>query len=258
MPSANDNPLDSDRPAVRILRGGEPLDIVVRCGTAEAIAWPGTGSFYRAMHRIELHPGGETMLLRHESEAVYFVVEGAGEVGGLELKAHDMVYVPRRAPYSFAAREHMTIYGGPCPPDPSLYGDGAPLRADGGGDGPLRVFDANKDGVPLPMIGKGARLVVWPGVGADIATMNLAVLEPGEENMPHVHAASDDTIAILAGEGSVDDLDGDETHLFAAGDVVFVPAGVRHKVKADRGVGIVSAGGPCPPDMGMLRALGLV
>jgi len=130
--------------------------------------------------------------------------------------------------------------------------------AEGEGDGPVRIFDADTEGVPLPMIGKGARLVVWPGVGAEIATMNLAILEPGEENKPHSHEASDDTIAILEGMGSIDDLDSGETYPFTTGDVVYVRTGTVHKVKADRGVGITSAGGPCPPDFGMLRALGLV
>jgi len=258
MASATDNDLDPGGPAVRILTGGRPLDVIARDGTAEAIAWPGTGSRHRAMHRIRLGSGGATITLRHESEAVYFVAEGAGSVGDLTLKTHGMVYVPRRTPYSFTAAEPITIYGGPCPPDLSLYGNGEPLQADGEGDGPVRIFDADTEGVPLPTIGKGARLVVWPGVGAEIATMNLAVLEPGEENRPHTHEASDDTIAILAGEGSIDDLDSGRTYLFSAGDVVFVRTGTQHKVKADRGVGIVSAGGPCPPDFGMLRALGLV
>ncbi len=244
--------------AVAILRGGAPLGIVAHGGTAEAIAAPATGSHHRSMHRIRLDPGGETIPLRHPSEAVYFVAEGGGAVGEHELKAHDMVYVPRRTSYTFKAASPMTIYGGPCPPDPRLYGGGDPVPPDGAGDGPVRVFDADTEGVPLPTIGKGARLVVWPGVGADVATMNLAILEPGEENQPHAHAESDDTIAILEGEGSIDDLDADLTHGFSAGDVVFVRAGTRHKVKADRGVRIVSAGGPCPPDYGMLRALGLV
>ena len=88
--------------------------------------------------------------------------------------------------------------------------------------------------------------------------MNLVELEPGEENQPHAHAASDDTIAIIEGSGSIDDLTNGETHDFEAGDVVFVRAGIQHKVKADKGVRIVSAGGPCPPDYGMLEALGLV
>jgi quercetin dioxygenase-like cupin family protein len=245
-------------PAVAILKGGEPLDIVAHGGRAEAIAWPGTGSHHRSMHRIELESGGETQTLRHASEAVYFVAAGTGEVGGLPLKPRAMVYVPRRAAYRFAAQAPMTIYGGPCPPDRSLYDEGdAPPAGDEIGES-VRHLDSDNDGVPLPMIGKGARLVVWPGVGAEIATMNMAVLEPGEENTPHAHEASDDTIAILEGEGSIDDLDSGETHEFTTGDVVFVRAGVRHKVKADKDVRIVSAGGPCPPDYGMLRSLGLV
>jgi mannose-6-phosphate isomerase-like protein (cupin superfamily) len=255
---------DVSAPAVAILRGGEPLDLVAGGGSAVALAWPGSGSRFRAMHRIELDEGGETVALRHESEAVYFVAEGAAAIRDLhagetrDLPTHAMVYVPRRTGYALAARGATMLYGGPCPPDPSLYGSGDGLTvADGRGDGPVRVYDAEREGVPLPMIGKNVRLVVWPGVGADVATMNFAELEAGEENQPHAHAESDDTIAILAGAGSIDDLESGRTHDFSAGDVVFVRAGVPHKVKADKGVPIVSAGGPCPPDYGMLRALGL-
>ncbi len=253
----NEIAFDVSAPAVAILRGGEPLDVVAHGGSATAVAWPGMGSRYRAMHRIDLDPGGETVPLRHESEAVYLVAEGSGRVGEVSVARRSMVYVPRGAPYRFAAGERMTIWGGPCPPDPSLYGAGEPLDPEGGGEAPVRVLDAEREGVPVPMISKQARLVVWPGSGAEVATMNLVVLEPGEENQPHAHEGSDDTIAILEGEGSIDDLASGETHGFSAGDVVFVRAGVPHKVKADRGVRIVSAGGPCPPDYGMLRALGL-
>ena len=245
-------------PDVAVLGGGRPLDIVEQGGTAVAIAWPGTGSRFRSMHRLELDAGGRTVPMRHESEAVYFVVAGAGRVGDVALQPHHMIYVPRRAPYRFEATEPLVMVGGPCPPDPSLYGEGERLAADGDGDGTVRIFDADREGEPLPMIGKQVRLVVWPGVGADIATMNYAILEPGEENQPHAHAESDDTIAILDGRGSIEDVTNGMTHDFTAGEVVFVRAGVTHKVKADKGVHIVSAGGPCPPDYGMLRALGLV
>lgn len=244
-------------PDVAILRDGRELDIVDRGGSAVAIAWPGTGSRFRAMHRIQLEPDGETIALEHPGEAVYLVAAGTGNVGTRPLKARDMVYVPGGTPYSFHAHETMSIIGGPCPPDPALYA--SPARASGATDAEaVRIFDAEREGEPLPMIGKKVRLVVWPGVGADIATMNLAILEPGEENQPHAHADSDDTIAILEGRGSIDDLTNDVTHDFEAGDVVFVRAGITHKVKADSGVEIVSAGGPCPPDRGMLRALGLL
>jgi len=245
-------------PDVAILNGGRPLDIIERGGSATAIAWPGTGSRVRSMHRIELEPGGGTVTLRHESEAVYFVASGSGRVAGSGLKSHDMAFVPRRTPYRFEADEAMTIVGGPCPPDESLYGQGERLVPVGEGEGEVRIFDADREGEPLPMIGKQVRLVVWPGVGADVATMNLAILEPGEENQPHAHTESDDTIAIIEGTGSIDDLTNNVTHEFSAGDVVFVRAGIQHKVKADQGTRIVSAGGPCPPDYGMLRALGLV
>jgi quercetin dioxygenase-like cupin family protein len=246
-----------EAPPVAVLREELPLDVVERGGRAGAIVWPGMGSQARTMHRIELDAGGATRELQHASEAVYFVEQGSGRVAGQPLRAHHMVYVPRRAPYSFEADEPMVLWGGPCPPDPSLYGEAAPL-ADGAPDGAPRLFDADTEGVPLPMIGKQVRLVVWPGVGADVATMNFAVLEPGERNVPHAHRESDDVIAILEGAGSIDDLDAGETYDFSAGDVVFVRAGVQHMVKCDKGVSVVSAGGPCPPDRDMLRGLGLL
>jgi mannose-6-phosphate isomerase-like protein (cupin superfamily) len=250
-------------PDVAVIRDGRPLDVVALGGTATAIVWPGMGSRHRSMHRIELESGGQTLPLRHDGEAVYFVAEGRGVVEGTgashELRAHAMLYVPHAASYRLRAEEPMAIWGGPCPPDPALY-EGRPPRASTTPDAgtPLRVFDADVEGVPLPMIGKHVRLVVWPGEGAEIATMNFAELEPGEENQPHAHEASDDTIAILGGRGSIDDLTNEATYHFETGDVVFVRAGIRHKVKADKGVPILSAGGPCPPDFGMLTALGLL
>ncbi|HZQ63948.1 MAG TPA: cupin domain-containing protein [Gaiellaceae bacterium] len=245
-------------PDVVVLRGGRPLDLVERNGSAVALAWPGTGSRFRAMHRIVLEAGGATTELRHASEAVYFVAAGSAKVNVEPIACHSMIYVPRGVVYRFESDAGATIVGGPCPPDLSLYGhDGGDIPATDA-DGSLRIFDADSEGEPLPMIGKRVRLVVWPGVGADVATMNLAILEPGEANQPHAHADSDDVIAILEGAGTVDDLTNGVSYEFSAGDVVFVRAGVKHKVNADRGVWITSVGGPCPPDYGMLRALGLL
>ena len=257
--------LDVSPPDVAVLRGRQALAIVANRGQAWAVAWPGTGSHHRSMHRIELDPGGETLALTHKSEAVYFVVEGDGDVEDLfsgtvrALSPHTMLYVPRCSGYRIRAATPLVVVGGPCPPDPDLYGT-SPLRGAtaGQGDGPIVLYNADIEGVPVPMIGKNVRLVVWPGTGAEIATMNFAILEPGEQNQPHTHLASDDTIAILDGEGTIDDLTNGTTYAFSAGDVVFVRMGIQHMVKADRGTHIVSAGGPCPPDFGMLKALGLV
>jgi len=121
---------------------------------------------------------------------------------------------------------------------------------------PVRVFDAATDGVPLPLISRQARLIVWPGSGATIASMNRVVLEPGEANVPHTHAESEDTILVVEGRGSVRDFDHDLVLSVEAGCVIHVPEGIKHAVSAE--TRMLSVGGPCPPDLAMLRATGVL
>lgn len=122
----------------------------------------------------------------------------------------------------------------------------------------IRVFHVDKPDVILPpVISKDARLIVWPGVGAETANMNYVRLEPGEANIPHIHSRSEDTIFILEGRGTLRDFDHDLELAFEAGQALQVPVGVKHAVAADRGVGIVSVGGPCPADYDMLKAAGI-
>ena len=120
----------------------------------------------------------------------------------------------------------------------------------------IRVFHRDNPTLRLPLISKDARFIVWPGVGAWTANMNYVRLEPGEANVPHIHAESEDTIYILEGEGTVRDFDNDLAIPFHRGCVVHVPVGVKHAVYADRGVSIVSVGGPSPADVKMLKAIG--
>lgn len=122
----------------------------------------------------------------------------------------------------------------------------------------IRVFHVDRPDVILPpIISRDARLIVWPGVGAEAANMNYVRLEPGEANVPHIHERSEDTIFVLEGEGTLRDFDHDLELPFRAGQALQVPVGVRHAVAADRGVGTVSIGGPCPADYAMLRAAGI-
>jgi len=121
---------------------------------------------------------------------------------------------------------------------------------------PVRVFDAARDGVPLPLIARQARLIVWPGSGARVASMNHVVLDAGEANVPHAHAESEDTIFVLEGRGTVRDFDHGLVLPVEAGCVIHVPEGVRHAVTAE--ARMVSVGGPCPPDLAMLRATGVL
>jgi quercetin dioxygenase-like cupin family protein len=122
----------------------------------------------------------------------------------------------------------------------------------------VRVFHRDRPGLIVPMIAKDARLVVWPGVGAETANMNYVDMQPGERNVPHVHRESEDTIFILDGRGTIDDLTNGSRLEFEAGQVVHVPVGVWHSVTADRESRIESVGGPCPADYVMLRAAGAV
>jgi mannose-6-phosphate isomerase-like protein (cupin superfamily) len=251
-------------PDLAVLRTGEPLEIVEQGGRAVAFTWPGMGAKHRAMHRIDLEPGGASVPMRHEGEAVYCVTSGTAVVEDLDggerhvLPARRIVYVPHGVGYRIASEDGATIHGGPCPPDPALYGPQVASPSRGRGNGRVRVIDPDRDGAPVPMIGRNVKLAVWPGMGAEVATMVYAPLDAGEENVPHVHDASDDTIAVVEGAGSIEDLTNSVTYEFEAGEVLFVRAGIRHQVRADRGVGILSVGGPCPPDFKMLKAMGLV
>ena len=81
------------------------------------------------MHRISLGPGGSTVALSHPMEAVYYLIAGSAMVEDLEqgtrsdLVQGSMFLVDPGTPYRVvAANSAAEIVGGPCPPDPSLYG----------------------------------------------------------------------------------------------------------------------------------------
>lgn len=122
----------------------------------------------------------------------------------------------------------------------------------------IRIHHRDEAHVRLPFIAQDARLVVWPGVGAMTANMNYVLMQPDEANAPHSHPVSEDTIVVLSGQGTISDLTHGVDHQFSAGQVVHVPRGVEHQVRADRGSSIESVGGPCPADLEGLRAAGVL
>jgi quercetin dioxygenase-like cupin family protein len=87
--------------------------------------------------------------------------------------------------------------------------------------------------------------------------MNYVVLEPGERNTEHVHAYSEDTIYILEGHGTVEDVTNEISLPFGPGDTVHISPGIVHAVSADKGERVVSVGGPCPADLDMLQIAGV-
>lgn len=122
----------------------------------------------------------------------------------------------------------------------------------------IQTCHIDDESVRLPMIARDARLVVWPGMGAIDANLNYVVMEPGEENVPHRHPVSEDTIVVFEGQGTIYNLDAGTAHPFEGGQVVHVPAGIQHQVRADRDSSIESVGGPCPADLAGLRKAGVL
>lgn len=122
----------------------------------------------------------------------------------------------------------------------------------------IHIFHRDNPDQMLPMIASDARLIVWVGTGSETANMNYVRMQPGEENVPHNHPVSEDTIFVLEGKGSVADLTNDKVLEFEAGQVIHVPVGVQHQVRGDRDSEIVSVGGPSPADKALLKVAGLL
>jgi quercetin dioxygenase-like cupin family protein len=236
------------------------LDIVAGNGQAWPVIWPKTGATLRSFHRISLASGGATKLLNHPAEASYYVLGGKGQVRNadetFDLFEGSMIHIEPRTNYLFVADGGLELIGGPCPTDPAIYSGPATGEAQKSA-GRIRMFHRDDPGVQVPLISRDARLIIWLGAGSETANLNFVKIQPGEGNVPHIHAESEDTIYILEGRGTVADFDHDLRLDFGPGQVIHVPVGVRHAVYADKGERVVSVGGPAPADRGMLRAAGL-
>ena len=260
---------------VRILHDDEncpELPIVERGGRAWAVVWPGLGARLRSIHHISLEPHGRMTELEHPMEAVYYMMDGSVTAIDTTLKRRNdlavgaMAHIGPGTSYVFeAGPEGAEILGGPCPADfrmyPHLGVEEFPIPEPSiSKEAPtgVRFFHREQPTAVVPMIARDARLIVWAGVEAYSANMNYVDMQPGERNIEHVHVESEDTIYILDGKGSIDDLTNDLRLEFEAGDVVHVPVGVWHAVSGDRNDHIESVGGPCPVDWNMLRAAGLM
>lgn len=243
---------------------GPDLPVIEGRGSCNEIIGPRTGTQLRSLYYLRLEQLSQTVTFRHPDEAVYYVAEGEATVaseGGerVELPLGGMVHIRPGVPYVVSTVAGATLVGGPSPVDPAFAGGGSgtgahrePALIPG-----IRAFHRDEPGLRVPMISADARLVVWYGVGATNANMNFVVLEPGERNKEHLHRSSDDTIFILEGRGTAEDVTNGVKLPFGPGSTVTIPPGVIHTIAADQGERVVSAGGPCPADLDMLRAAGV-
>lgn len=234
-------------------------------GTWREIVGPDVGAKCRGLYDLQFTEDGRSVPLTHSSEAAYYVVagsasiahEGADESDAQPLTEGSMVHVRPGTPYRLRASAGTRLVGGPCPAVSPIAE--APAVASPASDvwPEISVYHRDRPGLRVPFISRDARLVVWLGVGAVAANMNYVVLEPGERNKEHVHAYSEDTIHILEGHGTAENVTTGEKFTFGPGDTIHIRIGFWHAVAADLGERVVSVGGPCPADVDMLRAAGV-
>jgi quercetin dioxygenase-like cupin family protein len=105
------------------------IPIVDGAGSARVVIWPGMGAMYRTFQVIELKGASKTKPLRHpSSDAAYYVLDGEGKVLDVatgeyqELAEGGMVHIDANDQYQFVAGgKGLSILGGPCPADATLY-----------------------------------------------------------------------------------------------------------------------------------------
>lgn len=234
-------------------------------GTWREIVGPDVGAKCRGLYDLQFLESGTSVPLTHSCEAAYYVVSGTGSVKHEEadestaqpLVEGSMVHVRPGTPYRLRGSAGTRLVGGPCPGDSPITG--APAVPSPAADvwPEISVHHRDHPGLLVPFISQDARLVVWLGVGAVAANMNYVVLQPGERNREHVHAYSEDTIHILEGRGTAENVTTGEKFAFGPGDTIHIRIGFWHAVAADLGERVVSVGGPCPADVDMLRAAGV-
>lgn len=112
----------ADAPAMPLAEGG---------GVARALIWPGMGSRYRTFHHFLLYRDQRSVIHCHRgAEAVYYVIAGSGWVEDLDLQerqpvaAGQMFHITPGTRYRMVPKGSIELIGGPCPPDPHIYGHG--------------------------------------------------------------------------------------------------------------------------------------
>jgi mannose-6-phosphate isomerase-like protein (cupin superfamily) len=121
--------MEQAKGAVRVItprEWGPNLPLTEGEGAFRPLVWPKLRAYARSLHHIRLAGEAATVPLRHASEAVYYVVEGTGEVIEPGASHHgltegSMIHIGPGTTYQFRTRHGVTLIGGPCPADPGLY-----------------------------------------------------------------------------------------------------------------------------------------
>jgi len=100
--------------------GCPEIPIVEGQGNAKVVLSPHNSSTFRSFQLVSLKQHARTIGLKHASNCVYYVIEGAGAVvdtvagSRVDLAEGSMVHIE-------AGAAGIKVIGGPCPPDETLY-----------------------------------------------------------------------------------------------------------------------------------------
>ncbi len=98
-----------------------------------------------------------------------------------------------------------------------------------------------------------ARALVWPGVGAELRSMQSIMLRAGSTTLALQHPM-EAVYYVVAGSGVAVDLDGTDSFDVNEGSMVHVEPGTRYEFQAgDDGIEIL--GGPCPADHALYNGI---
>ena len=91
------------------------------------------------------------------------------------------------------------------------------------------LFDLPEETLGADWPGVTIKRVIHPKlVGSTYLSINVLKISPGHGTPVHIHYKSEEGWLVLEGEGVIR-VNG-EGHLFGAGDVLYVPAGMSHQV----------------------------
>jgi quercetin dioxygenase-like cupin family protein len=120
----------------------------------------------------------------------------------------------------------------------------------------VRVLDGGESCPMLPLVeGEGmARAVIWPGVGAQLRSMQRIRLAPGARTITLRHPM-EAVYYVMSGAGTVLDLDAPPARPLVEGAMLHVEPGTAYLLQGGPD-GIEILGGPCPADPALYAGLG--
>jgi len=98
-----------------------------------------------------------------------------------------------------------------------------------------------------------ARVLVWPGVGAELRSMQSIILRPRSRTLALKHPM-EAVYYVVAGSGTAADPDGIDRFDLIEGSMIHIEPETRYEFQAgDDGIEIL--GGPCPADRALYNGV---